>query len=129
MGKLREATSEEIRDKAIEGIQRKKGHDIVVLDLDQIEIAVCRYFVICHGESNTQVTALAESVEEVVKKDLQEHVWHREGYRNAQWILLDYGDVVIHIFEKPYREFYDLEGLWADAEREDVSDEQKKERE
>ncbi len=120
MGEIREISSEEIRDRVIEGIQKKKGHDIVVLDLEKIEIAVCRYFVICHGDSNTQVSAIAESVEEVVKKELQEHVWHREGYRNAQWILLDYGDVVVHVFEKPYREFYDLEGLWADAAREDI---------
>ena len=124
MGKLREVTSEEIRDKAVEGIQKKKGHDIVVLDLGEIEIAVCRYFVICHGESDTQVKAIAESVEATVKEELQEHVWHREGYRNAQWILLDYGDVVVHVFEKPSREFYDLEGLWADAARMDISDDQ-----
>jgi ribosome-associated protein len=122
MGKLREITSEEIRDKAVEGIVKKKGHDIVVLDLEKIEIAVCRYFVICHGESDTQVKAIAESVEETVKEELEERVWHREGYRNAQWILLDYGDVVVHVFEKPFREFYDLEGLWADAERQDIHD-------
>ncbi len=123
MGTIREVTSEEIRDKVIEGIRKKKGHQIVVLDLEEIDVAVCRYFVICHGDSNTQVTAIAESVEEVVREDLSERVWHREGYRNAQWILLDYGDVVVHVFEKPYRDFYDLEGLWADAGRQDLADE------
>lgn len=115
--------STELREKVVEGIQKKKGHDIVVLDMAQIENAVCRYFIVCHGESNIQVTAIAETVEEHVKTHLHETVLHREGYRNAQWILLDYGDVVVHVFQKPYREFYNLEALWADAERNDILEE------
>ena len=115
-----ELASTDLREKVIEGIQKKKGHDIVVLDMAQIENAVCRYFIVCHGESNIQVTAIAESVEEHVKTNLHETVLHREGYRNAQWILLDYGSVVVHVFQKPYREFYNLEALWADAERKDI---------
>lgn len=113
-------TSVKLSEKVVEGIQKKKGHDIAVLDLSQIDNAICRYFIVCHGDSNIQVTAIAESVEENVKASLHESVLHREGYHNAQWILLDYGDVVVHVFQKPYREFYNLEALWADAERNDI---------
>lgn len=113
----------ELREKVVEGIQKKKGHDVVVLDLSQVENAVCRYFIICHGDSNIQVTAIAASIEENVKTNLKESILHREGYRNAQWILLDYGEVMVHIFQKHYREFYNLEALWADAKREDIIEE------
>jgi len=120
MRKNIDLTSVKLSEKVVEGIQKKKGHDIAVLDLSQIDNAICRYFIVCHGDSNVQVTAIAESVEENVKTSLHESVLHREGYRNAQWILLDYGDVVVHVFQKPYREFYNLEALWADAERNDI---------
>lgn len=115
-----ELASIKLKEKVVEGIQKKKGHDIVILDMAQIENAVCRYFIVCHGDSNIQVTAIAESIEEHVKTSLHETILHREGYKNAQWILLDYGDVVVHVFQKPYREFYNLEALWADAERNDI---------
>jgi ribosome-associated protein len=76
---------------------------------------VCKYFVICHGDSNTQVSALADSVIKTVRVETGEKVWHKEGLNNATWVLLDYSDVVIHIFQKEYRDFYKLEELWADA--------------
>ena len=99
----------------VEGLHRKKGKDVVSLDLSKIENSVCKHFVICHGDSNTQVDALADSVEDTVQKMTGEKVWHKEGKNTATWILLDYSDVVVHIFQKSHRDFYKLEDLWADA--------------
>lgn len=107
--------TEEIVNAAIEGILKKKGKDPVSLDLREIENAVCKYFIICHGDSNTQVEALADSVIETVREETGEKAWHKEGLNNATWVLLDYSDVVIHIFQKEYRDFYKIEELWADA--------------
>lgn len=105
----------EIVDAAIEGILKIKGKDPVSLDLTEIENAVCKYFIICHGDSTTQVDALANSVIDTVREETGEKAWHKEGFDNATWILLDYSDVVVHIFQKEYRYFYKLEELWADA--------------
>lgn len=102
-------------DTIVFGLQEVKGNDIVVLDLEKIPNSVCRYFVICHGDSGTQVEALAGSVEKQTKEKLNERPQHREGVANAEWIILDYFDIVVHIFRKSTREFYDLEKLWADA--------------
>jgi len=99
----------------VQGIQKKKGNEIVKVDLTELENAFCRFFIICHGNSSRQVSAIAESVEETVKNNLAEKVWHREGIENAHWVLLDYGDIVVHIFQKEFRDFYNLEELWADA--------------
>ncbi|UCG28018.1 MAG: ribosome silencing factor [Bacteroidales bacterium] len=99
----------------VQGIQKKNGNEIVKVDLAELENSFCRLFIICHGNSSTQVSSIAESVEETVKNELEEKVWHREGLENAQWVLLDYGDIVVHIFQKEYRDFYNLEELWADA--------------
>jgi ribosome-associated protein len=107
--------TKEIVNAAIEGIHKKKGKDPVSLDLTEIENSVCKYFIICHGDSNTQVEALAESVLDEVRKETGEKAWHKEGLGNATWVLLDYSDVVVHIFQKEYRDFYKLEELWADA--------------
>lgn len=112
-----------LKNAVVQGILKKKGKDIIVLDLGAIENAVCHYFVVCHGDSNIQVNAIAESVEEVVREKTKEKVWHREGLKLAQWVLLDYGDLVVHIFQKSYRDFYNLEGLWADALREEIGEE------
>lgn len=107
--------TKEIVSAAIEGILKIKGKDPVSLDLTEIENAVSKYFIICHGDSNTQVDALANSIIETVREETGEKVWHKEGLNNATWVLLDYSDVVVHIFQKEYREFYKLEELWADA--------------
>lgn len=109
------ADTERLLETILKGIQNKKGSAIVTVDLTVLENSFCQFFVICHGNSNIQVNAIAESVEERVREDLREKVWHREGLENAQWVLLDYGDVVVHIFQKEYRDFYNLEDLWADA--------------
>ncbi len=102
-------------DAIIEGIQRIKGLDIKIVDLESIQHTECGYFIICHGKSSTQVDSIAHSVEDTVKEITGEDIWHRDGYRNAVWILLDYGDVMVHVFQEEAREFYNLEGLWADA--------------
>jgi ribosome-associated protein len=94
----------------------KKGIDIVILDLRPIKSAVTDYFVICSGNSDTQVEALMNAVEEQVHKTTGEDPWHREGKENREWILLDYVDVVVHIFKKDRRSFYGIEDLWGDAE-------------
>jgi ribosome-associated protein len=102
-------------DAIVTGIQEKKGKDIVSLHLDKIQSTVCDYFVVCHGTSRTHVNAIGESVEESVKKATGVNPRRREGIGNAEWILLDYLDIVVHVFQEPVRQFYQLEQLWADA--------------
>ncbi len=99
----------------VRGIEEIKGQDIEILDLREIENTVCDYFVICNGTSNTQVNAIVNSVQKLVSKTLREKPWHVEGSNNAEWVLLDYVDVVVHVFQKQIREFYNIEGLWGDA--------------
>ncbi|HEY9001822.1 MAG TPA: ribosome silencing factor [Mucilaginibacter sp.] len=101
---------------AIYGIQEKKGNDIVRLDLRNIFSSVSDYFVICHADSSTQVKAIANSVEEEIFKATQQEPWRKEGLEYGEWILLDYIDVVVHIFRTDKREFYGVEDLWGDAE-------------
>jgi ribosome-associated protein len=103
-------------DVIIKGLQDVKGEDIVSIDMRKLDNAVTAYFVICTGNSNTHVAALGSAVEREVRKTLKDRAWHTEGYRNAEWVLLDYINVVVHIFQKEQRDFYNLEGLWADAE-------------
>jgi ribosome-associated protein len=105
-----------ILDLIIDGIEDIKGEEITILDLRNLENSVCDYFVICQGNSNTQVNALANSVEKKVRENLREKPWHVEGTANAEWILIDYVNIAVHIFQRDVRSFYDLEGLWADAE-------------
>jgi ribosome-associated protein len=104
-----------LTQQVVSGILEKKGQNIKVLDLRNIENAVCDYFIICEGNSNTQVDAIADSVEVTVKKNLNQRPYRSEGWENALWILIDYVNVVVHVFEKETRYFYNLESLWADA--------------
>lgn len=106
---------QELLNAIIDGMLDKKGHQILVLDLRPTGNSVADWFVICHGTSNTQADAIADSVEETVRKRLNEKPWHTEGFQNAEWILLDYVNVVVHVFQEPIRDFYRLEDLWADA--------------
>ena len=99
----------------LEGIEDVKGKDIKILDLRDIENTVCDYFIICEGNSNTQVNAIVNAVQKKVSKTLKDHPWHVEGSENAEWVLMDYIDVVVHVFQKHIRQFYDIEGLWGDA--------------
>ncbi len=107
-------------DCIVEGMQENKAKDIVVLDLREVKNSVTDFFVICSGESTTQVDGINSSVMRHTRKELQERPWHQEGKDNSEWILLDYVDVVAHIFHKDSRSFYDLEDLWADAIRTDI---------
>ncbi|SMO60240.1 ribosome silencing factor [Solitalea koreensis] len=100
----------------IHGIQEKKGNDIVRLDLRNIKSSVTDYFIICDAESTTQVRAIADSIEHEMFKALKEEPWQKEGFGTADWILLDYVSVVVHIFRKEKRYFYGVEELWGDAE-------------
>ena len=103
-------------DIIVNSILEKKGIDLVLLDLRNTEGAICDNFIICQGSSNTQVRAIADFVIEEVKKETGSNPWNKEGFENMQWILLDYVDIVVHIFQAEARAFYDIEGLWADAE-------------
>jgi len=114
--KSKKDTSEELSNLIVEGIQQRKGKNIVRLDFAGLHNAFCRFFIICQGNSRTQVEAIADSVDEIVKKTLGQDPWHSEGYENAEWILLDYVDVVVHVFQDKTRKFYRLEELWADAQ-------------
>ncbi len=114
-GKTAKKEKEALLEIIIHGLQEVKGKDIVVLDLDKIPNAVCSKFIICHGDSSVQVESLAESVEKETREQLKERPLHREGTANAEWIILDYFNIVVHIFQRSTREFYDLERLWADA--------------
>lgn len=99
----------------IKGIEEVKGNDIEILDLRGIDTAVCDYFVICNGTSNTQVNAIVNSVQKIVSKELKDKPWHIEGTDNAEWVLMDYVSIVVHVFQKEIREYYNIEGLWGDA--------------
>lgn len=105
-----------ISELAIHGMQEKKGNELVRLDLRNIKSSVADYFVICHADSATQVKAIANSVEDEVYKAIQQEPWRKEGLEHGEWILLDYIDVVVHIFRTDKREFYGVEDLWGDAE-------------
>ena len=105
----------QISELIVKGIQEKKGSDIVILNLKDVGNAIADYFVICTGNSDSQINALANSIEETVFKSTSQGPWHREGLKNKEWVLLDFVDVVVHIFRKDAREFYALEDLWGDA--------------
>ncbi|MFV0554303.1 MAG: ribosome silencing factor [Mangrovibacterium sp.] len=102
-------------DAIVEGMARVKGLNIVQIDLQPINHSECDYFVICHGNSNTQVGAIANSVEDTVQELTNEKLYRKDGYNNKQWILLDFSHVMVHVFQHDTRQFYDLEHLWADA--------------
>jgi ribosome-associated protein len=99
----------------IGGIEEVKGKEITILDLREIENTVCDYFIVCEGTSNTQVNAIVSSIQKQVSKTLKDKPWHIEGSDNAEWILMDYVNVVVHVFQKHIREYYDIESLWGDA--------------
>jgi ribosome-associated protein len=111
----KEIATDQLIAEIIKGIEEVKGRDIEVLDLREIENTVCDYFILCNGTSNTQVNAIVNSIQKSVSKNLQEKPWHVEGSDNAEWVLIDYVHVVVHVFQRHIREFYDIEGLWGDA--------------
>jgi ribosome-associated protein len=114
--KRKNASSEQLSDIIVKGMQEKKATDIVVMDLRKVKNAVADFFVVCSGNSEKQIDAIADSIDAEVFKALKENPWHIEGKNNKEWMLLDYIDVVAHVFRKDRREFYALERLWGDAD-------------
>ena len=102
-------------EEIIRGIENVKGEDIQKMDLREIENTPCDFFVICSGNSNTQISAIVNSVQKTVSKALKEKPLHTEGLEVAEWVLLDYVNVVVHVFQKKTREYYNIEELWGDA--------------
>ena len=107
--------SDTLADLVVRGMQEKKASDIVVLNLKELKNAVADYFIICSANSDTQIEAVARSVEEEIEKVTGESPWQTEGRTNREWVLLDYVDVVVHVFLRDRRKFYALEELWGDA--------------
>ncbi|NTW23272.1 MAG: ribosome silencing factor [Lentimicrobium sp.] len=110
------SASEMLASIVAQGMFEKLGEEVVQIDLRKIKNSVADFFVICHGKSRAQVEAIADSVQMEVKKAVGINVWKKEGFENAEWVLLDYFDVVVHIFQEGNRKFYKLEDLWADAD-------------
>ncbi|MCE5180102.1 MAG: ribosome silencing factor [Porphyromonadaceae bacterium] len=110
----------ELLQSIIEGIQEKKGKNISAIQLKGMTGAICDYFVICEGNSPTQVSALADSVEEIVKKNTRENPIRVHGQQRAEWIGMDYGNVIVHIFLPELRSFYNIDTLWEDAKSEQI---------
>jgi ribosome-associated protein len=111
----KQVSTDDLISVIIKGIDDVKGENIQLLDLREIDNTVCDYFVICSGNSNTQVNAISGSVQKAVGKELKDKPWHVEGLNNSEWVLMDYVNVVVHVFQKHVREFYDIESLWGDA--------------
>lgn len=112
----------ELVDAVVKGIQEKKGHNIVVMNLDGIEGTICNYFVVGQGSSPSQVEAITDSIEEATRIDAGEKPVKVVGLENAHWVAMDYTDVIVHIFLPEEREYYNLEGLWEDAKLERIPD-------
>lgn len=119
---INEIDSEALCEVIVEGMKNNKADDIVVIDLREVEHAVTDFFVICSGDSPTQIEGISNSIIRLTRKELRERPWHKEGKNNAQWVLLDYVNVVVHIFYKELREYYELEDLWADGKKIKVED-------
>lgn len=115
MGEQQALSAEEKSRLVVEAIQAIKGHEIVTIDLSEVEHAMCDSFIICHGESTTQVGAIAHSIEKELKEKAGIRAHHVEGMQNSQWVLIDLFDVVVHVFLEDFRSFYRLEELWADG--------------
>lgn len=101
----------------INAIRQKKAENIISLDLRKIPEAVADFFIICDASSNTQVKAIADSVEEEVRKHADEQPYRHEGHQALQWVLIDYVNIVVHVFQQETRKFYKLEEMWSDAEQ------------
>lgn len=112
----------DLLDAVVEGMKEKKGKNITIINLTELENRVADYFIICDADSNTHVKAIADSVEDGVIKHSKEKPYHSEGYQNSEWILIDYVNIVAHVFLRDTREFYNIEGLWADGQFTQVPD-------
>jgi len=109
------STEDSLISNIVDGIENVKGLDVSILDLRDIENTVCNYFVVCTGSSNTHVSAIVNAIKKNVSKELREKPFQTEGNENAEWVLIDYINVVVHVFQKQIREYYNIEELWGDA--------------
>lgn len=123
MTEITERSTKEKLDVILQALKEKKAKEIVTINLEKVGTAICDYFIVCHGDSTTQVDALSNAVISKVKKVLNSGVHHIEGTNNSLWVLLDYSDIVIHIFLNEKRDFYKLEELWADGDLKRIEDE------
>ncbi len=114
--------NEKIVEKIVEGAQEKKARRVVIVDMSSLSDAPCSFFVICEGDSNTQVRAITHSIKEYVHEELDIKSHAIDGLENAEWVAMDYGQIIVHVFQRPFREFYDLESLWLDAKLKKVAD-------
>ena len=114
--------SKQIIDTIIDGIQEKKGKAITVVNMEKLGNSICDYFVICQGNSPTQVAAITDSIEDMARSGCKRKPYAIDGLRNAQWVAMDYGDVLVHVFLPDVRAFYDIEHLWADAKITNIPD-------
>jgi ribosome-associated protein len=114
--------AEKLCKAVVKGMQEKKAVDIVVIDMRKLRSAVADFFVVCSGNSDKQLEAISDSIDDEVKKAMKENPWRTEGKNNKEWMLLDYITVVAHVFKKDRREFYALEKLWGDAEITEIKD-------
>ncbi len=105
----------ELKAAIIKAIDDKKGENIISIEIGKLENSITDYFIICNAQSNTQVNAISYGIEKDLRHNLKQRPWHIEGRDNSQWIVMDYSSIIVHIFQTPYREFYKLEELWADA--------------
>jgi ribosome-associated protein len=120
--KKRYEGEEVLLDNIVKGIFEKKGQNVLKIDLRKLETRIADYFIICHGSSTTQVDSICDSVEDTVRLGTGEKPAHVEGLENCFWVLLDYGNVIVHIFLEEHRSFYNLESLWADANIKTMTD-------
>lgn len=114
--KIKTIENEQIVEKIVEGIQERKGKDIVVVNMQKLKDAPCSYFVICEGDSNVHVNAVALSIKDFVQKQINIKPFAADGFENCEWIAMDYGQIIVHVFQHATRMFYDIEHLWEDAE-------------
>ena len=102
--------------KIVEGIQERKGKNIVVVNLTKLKESPCSYFVICEGDSSVHVNSVANSIKDWVREQIKVKPYATDGFENCEWIAMDYGQIIVHVFQRATRAFYDIEHLWADAE-------------
>ncbi len=118
----KEYKTQELIDAIIAGMQDVKAKNITILDLQETGSSISDYFILCDAESSTQVNAIANSVEKNVINELSVKVLRKEGFENASWILVDYGEIVVHVFQTETRQFYNIEGFWEDAKISHIPD-------
>ena len=114
--------NEQIVEKIVEGIQERKGKNIVVVNLTRLQDAPCSYFVICEGDSNVHVHSVALSIKDWVREQIKVKPYATDGFENSEWIAMDYGQIIVHVFQRATRAFYDIEHLWADDDMKRLED-------